>query len=528
MKKSIIYGLFIVSAICLGSCNNDDDSVSVPAIEIPDEKKEITNANEGDLISIPFTIEAQEGIRKIAYYFIVNTANETKNEDPQTVENFDKDYPTTYNGSIDFPVRTEMNTLILVAFNVANQASEIHIPFSGLKQLPVFAFDKGVDFKEKAFLGKKLRIKGGFVSQYDVSSFRYRVVNNGTAGSSVQIPVTDKKNMTFDVTVLVEAGLENVIFTVENIHGGTVEKTFRVLNVLTDDDISIEMAGGITELADFFEDEEYVIEGSVESGSDIVGLSYAVKKNGEFGEPVAVKVPEGTADVLNFSIELMGEAGTEAIKVMAVNESEMVEELILDVPRVETRIVHMKDVVLTTEIGEGKHNWFSCYLEPHVFDQKTAAQHAEMMDFVAAKYTTGVPYLLSAMVYTAGGNYAASISPYMVDFNKMTYLLMTANRADAKNAFDGIGKTSDMEALFSSVAYYATAGRLTSGALTAGNHHVIAWGNGLQQNKAMAIIRLKEIVTSDGVSTVKFDIKFGKPDYRTQYNPASIMTYNPQ
>lgn len=420
-----------------------------------------------------------------------------------------------------------MNTLVFVVFNSENQASEIHIPFSELKKLPVFRFDKDLDYKEKAFLGKKLRVKGNVTSEHDIKSFTYKVVNNEVAGMPVDMPVIDRQNVDFDISIVVETGLEHIIFDVTNAYEGNVERKFRILNVLTDDDISIEIAGGITELANYMEDEENRIEGTIESGSTITGLAYSVKKNGVFGSPIAMDIPEDVTDLYNFTIRIRGEAGTEAVKIIATNESKLVEEFILDVPYVDSRIIYMTDVVLTTEIGAGKYNWFSCYREPHLFDQQTAAQYPEWMDFVAAKYTTGVPYLLSAMVYTAGGNYATSVSPYMVGFDKMTYLLMTANRDDAKNAFDAMEKTSHMEALFTSQPYYATAGRYTSGALTVGNYHVIGWGNGSQQNKAIAIIKLKEINTIEGISTVKFDIKFGKPDYRTMYNAASIMPYNP-
>lgn len=528
MKKRIIYNLLLVMSafFIFNSCSDDDETINAPSINIPDDKKEIKGANEGDPVSIPFSVKADDGIRRVAYYFIVDTANGTKNEDPVVIEDFKDEFPKTYDGSVDFLIRTEMNTLILVVFNKENQASEIHIPLSELKELPVLIFDKGVDFKEKAFLGKNLKIKGNVTSEYDIKSFVYRVVNNGVPGSPVEIPVIDRQNVDFNTTIVVEEGLQRVLFEVKNVHDGTIEKAFRVLNVLTDDDISIEMEGGVTQWLDYFEGEVNTINGTVESGSNVTGLSYVIKKNGQYGTPVKVNVPDDVTDIFNFKLEIEGEAGTEEIKIIATNESDMVEEFILNVPVVESYIVYMKDVVLTTEIGKGKHNWFSCYLKPHVFDQETAAQNDEMMDFVAAKYTTGVPYLLSAMVYTAGGNYATSVSPYMVGFTKMTYLLMTANRADAKNIFDSIEKTSDMEAFFDNVPYYSTAGRYTSGALTAGNHHVIGWGEGSTKNKAIAIIKLKEINTSDGISTVKFDIKFGKPDYRTKYNAASILPYN--
>ncbi|MDR3142509.1 MAG: hypothetical protein LBU37_12420 [Tannerellaceae bacterium] len=528
-KNNIIYSLLIlISALFLFNCCSDNDEVvSSPVINIPDDKKEVKGANEGDLISVPFSVSTENGIRRIAYYFIVNTANETKNEEPVIIENYTEDFPKMYEGSIDFSIRTEMSTLILVVFNKENQASEVHISLSELKELPVFRFDKDLDYKEKAFLGKNLKVKGNVTSEYDINSFTYRVTNNGVASAPVDIPVIDRQNVDFDISIIVEVGLENILFDVTNVHEGKVERRFQILNVLTDDDISIEIAGGITELTSYMEDEENIIEGTVESGSNIIGLAYSVKKNGVFGSPVEIDIPEDVIDLYNFTITVVGEAGTEAVKIIATNESELVEEIIIDVPYVDSRIVYIADVVLTTEIGEGKYNWFSCYQAPHRFDQITAAQYPEMMDFVAAKYTTGVPYLLSAMVYTAGGNYATAVSPYMVGFDKMTYLLVTANRPDAKNAFDAIEKTSDMEALFKSQSYYATAGRYTSGALTAGNYHVIGWGNGSQQNKAIGIIKLKEINTVDGISTVKFDIKFGKPDYRTMYNGASMMPYNP-
>lgn len=529
MKKNVLYYVFILisSVIILHSCTDEQTTISTPVITIPEEIKQIDGANEGDLISIPFSVSTTQGVRKIAYYFIVNTPNGTANETPISIVDFTENFPLTYDGSIDFSVRTEMNTLILVVFNKDNQSSEVHIPLSELKELPVFSFDKNLDFKEKAFLGKNLRIRGNTTSKYEIKSFSYQVVKNGVTGPSTNIPFTNKHEINFDINLTVEDGLENVVFNVTNVHDGKIEKTYRVLNILTDDDISIEMTGGITEILDYFEDVENTIEGTVESGSDITGLFYSVKKDGEFQAPIAVDIPEDVTDLFNFNINIIGEAGTEAIKIIATNETELVEEIVLNVPMVDSYVVFMEDVILTTEIGEGKNNWFSCWKEPHVFDQQTAAQYSDMMDFGAVTYTNGAPYLLSSMVWTAGGNYARAITPYMVGFDFMTYLLMTSNRNDARNAFDSVTKTSDLDVLFNSTSYYANAGRYTSGGLTAGNHHVIGWGNGVSQNKAIGIIRLKEISTADGISTVRFDIKFGKPDYRTKYNNASLAPYNP-
>lgn len=530
MKKNVLsyYAFVFISAIfLLSSCNDENVAVSRPTIKISEESKKIDGANEGDLISIPFSVLTEQGVRKIAYYFIVNTPNGSRNEEPVTVVNFTENFPISYDGSIDFTIRTEMSTLILVAFNKHNQASEVHIQLSDLKKLPVFTFERDLDSKEKAFLGKNLRIRGNTTSEYDIKTFTYQIVKNGVAGPPIPIPFSNKREINFEVSFIVEEGLENVIFNVTNIHSGQVEKIYKVLNVLTEDDISIEISGGVTEIAEYIEDETNIIEGTVESGSDITGLSYSVKKDGMFGAPIAVELPSDITDLYNFKISIIGEAGTEAIKIIATNETEMIEEYILIVPKVDSYVRFMEDVVLTTEIGEGKFNWFSCWKEPHLFDQQTAAQYSDRMDFGAVTYTNGAPYLLSSMVWTAGGNYAAAITPYMIGFDFMTYLLMTANRADARNAFNSITKTSDLEALFNSTTYYAGAGRYTSGGLTAGNHHVIGWGNGVSQNKAIGIIRLKEINTKDGISTVKFDIKFGKPDYRQKYNNASLMPYNP-
>ncbi len=529
MKKNALYGLFLLllPLLLFTSCKDENDIASSPTITISEEDAVIDGANEGDLISIPFSIASDQGIRRITYYFIVNTANEDNNENPIILENFTENFPKTYDGSIDFPVRTEMNKLILIVFDKNYQASEVHVSLSDLKKLPVLRFDKDLDYKRAAFLGKNLRIRGKVTSEYDVTSLTYRVVNNGIAGSPVSLPITDKQDIDFNATILVESGLEKILFEVTNVHEGSLEKEFLILEIFEEDNITIEMEGGATEISNYMEAEENTIQGVVESGSDIVSLAYSVKKNGVFDTPVNVEIPEDVFDIFEFSFNIVGEFDTEAIKIIAGNESELSEEIIVDIPYVDSHIVYLTDVVLTTEIGAGKHNWFSCYLEPHVFDQQTAAQHSEMMDFVAATYTNGAPYLLSSMVYTAGGNYAISIAPYMVGFEKMTYLLMPASRADVGNEFSMIQKTSDMESVFDKYPYYATAGRYTSGAVRAGTYHGIAWGLGVSQNKALAIIKLNEVTTIDGISTIKFDIKFGKPDYRTMYNDASIMDYNP-
>jgi hypothetical protein len=57
---------------------------------------------------------------------------------------------------------------------------------------------------------------------------------------------------------------------------------------------------------------------------------------------------------------------------------------------------------------------------------------------------------------------------------------------------------------------------------------IIGWGsyvNGAAANQEFAVIYVKEITIENGVGVVRFDIKYPQTDYRSVYNPVSILPY---
>lgn len=222
----------------------------------------------------------------------------------------------------------------------------------------------------------------------------------------------------------------------------------------------------------------------------------------------------------------------QGIKVIAEDRDGFKKDYILDIksiegiPSVSNDVVYLQNITLTNQIGAGKHNWFSCYKQPHVFDVAAAAQNQEMMDLVMVK-TSGGARIYTPQINTVSAVYKGETDPYMIGFTKMTYLLITAHRADGKSAFDAIQKNSDLETIFNNTTYYGTASRSTSGALTVGNCHAIAWGDGAAKNKVIAFFLIKNVSLVGDVATVVFDIKFPNIDYRTIYNDTSLKAYTP-
>src|SRR5690606_30621993 len=94
-------------------------------------------------------------------------------------------------------------------------------------------------------------------------------------------------------------------------------------------------------------------------------------------------------DEFTASIEIEGEAGTEAIRITGTNKGEKTKTLEVPVNKVYRRLLHFKDIVLTTEVGPGKNNWFSAFQAPHVFTAAEAVAHQEMLDLAFIKYTSG-------------------------------------------------------------------------------------------------------------------------------------------
>jgi hypothetical protein len=307
------------------------------------------------------------------------------------------------------------------------------------------------------------------------------------------------------------------------------------------DAVSVALAGGNTKIDIVYVDSVNKVLGNAVSGSDIRNLTYAIKKNGAYGaeQPIQLGSP---LDQFPFEFSFTGEKGTQAVRISGTNEGGKSVVTEFTVSKVYTRLLHFPNIVLTTEIGPGKNNWFSAYQAPHVFDINTAAPNQLMLDFAFIKYTATANRIVPAAVFNAGTAYTTAMAPYMVGFNKAPYTMVTANRPHITPAtfaplrWDGeltnflqtniVAPTSQGGENYNIV----TANRRVSGDMIPGEGFVIGWGSwnfstSAVSNQAFGIVIVKDYVVANGFATVTLDIKVPAEDNRTKYNPVSLFNY---
>src|SRR5690606_6854295 len=112
-----------------------------------------------------------------------------------------------------------------------------------------------------------------------------------------------------------------------------------------EDDVSLTLGGGNSEINVLYADSINVIDAIVLSGSEMESLSYAIKINGVYGEEIPVPLGDHPLDEFTASIEIEGEAGTEAIRITGTNKGEKTKTLEVPVNKVYRRLLHFKDIV---------------------------------------------------------------------------------------------------------------------------------------------------------------------------------------
>lgn len=542
MKSKYLYTL---SALCLIlifaiACTKEwkDTIGSGPEITISKTFESISGINVGDEVSIPVTVTSQTGVKRLSYYFIRQTANGTEAGTPVNLdlENFPKDLQH----NIVFTVEEDMTELVIVSFNKENFSSEVHIAMSEIRQLPVITFKDDIKYQETVFENKVMNVEGKVESEFDLESISFQTAINGNYSAATPITFTNKKNTPFVASVNVTKGLSAVIIKAVNIHGGFTTDTFKIGSV-AEDAVSIALAGGITEIDIVYADSVNTFSGNAVSGSDIQNLTYAISKNGVYGPEQAIQL--GTPlDEFTFDFSFTGEKDIEAIRITGNNVGGKSQVTEFPVAKVYTKLLHFPNIVLTTEIGPGKNNWFSAYKAPHVFDITNAAANQLMLDFAFIKYTATANRIVPAAVYNAGTAYTNATAPYMVGFTKAPYTMVTANRAHITNetfnplVWDGeladflqtniIAPTSQGGENYNVV----TANRRVSGDMVPGSGFVIGWGSwnfadSRVVNQAFGLVIVKDYVVANGFATVTLDIKVPAEDNRTKFNPVSLFDY---
>jgi hypothetical protein len=534
-KKNIYITFFLFLIFGFAACEEDSIDKSVgPAISLQDGLS-LDGLNVGDEITVPVEVSSANGVKRISYFFVLENENDTETSDAVNLD--DSTYPLSVTKDLQITVETKMIEMVIVAFDRYNTAAEVHIPMANIRTLPQLNFTDGVDYRETVFENKKLKISGHVTSEFEVKNLTYATVVNGEQSEPTAVELENGTDTDFAFDVTAKKGLEKIIVKATNIYDGLTVDTFKI-GAVANDAVAITMQGGITEIDKLYADKPTEISGIISSGSDIVSFTYAVKTETGYSEETEITL--GTPlDEFNFSVPVTGIAGIEAVRFTGKNENGNELELELPVNKVLFPLVYKKDVVLTTEIGAGKANWFSAYLEPHTFDQETAKTHQEMMDFVVVAYSETSLRFLSAAVYEAS-SYLPRVAPYMEGFSQATYSVVTSNRPSVTaEAMANLEYDEDLTNFIDNkiVASAADGGenynvkgtnRRTSGNLEEGSGLIIGWGsyvNGAAANQEFAVIYVKEITIENGVGVVRFDIKYPQTDYRSVYNPVSILPY---
>ena len=543
MKSKYFYILSTLSLILIfavAGCKKEwKDSVgSGPEIIISETFKSISGINVGDEVTIPVSVKSESGVKRLAYYFIKTTANGTE---AGTAINIDRDdFPKELQHDIVFTITDNMSELVIVSFNRENFSSEAHISMSQIRQLPILTFKDGINFQQTVFENKKMKIEGQVTSEFDLESITYQTLINGTYSSEAPIAFTNKNNTPFEANVTVVNGLSAIIIKAVNMYDGIAVDTFKIGSIAADA-VSIALEGGITGIAVVYADSVNTISGNASSGSDMQNLTYAISTNGVYGPEQTINL--GTPlDQFTFSLSFTGASGMDAIRISGENLGGKTQVLEYPIEKVYTKLLHFSNIVLTTEIGPGKNNWFSAYQAPHVFDNTNAAQNQLMLDFAFIKYTATANRIVPAAVFNAGTAYTNATAPYMVGFTKAPYTMVTANRSHINNqVFNELGWDGElMNFLQSSIIAPTSQGgenynlpaanRRVSGDMVPGSGFVIGWGSwnfadSKVNNQAFGLVIVKSYTEENGFATVTLDIKVPAQDNRTKFNPVSLFDY---
>lgn len=543
MKSKYFYILSTLSIILIFAftgCKKEwKDAVgSGPEIIISDAFKSISGINVGDEVTIPVSVKSESGVKRLAYYFINTTANGTE---AGTAVNIDRDdFPKELQHDIVFTITENMSELVIVSFNKENFSSEVHITMSEIRQLPVLTFKDGIDFQQTVFENKVMKIEGQVTSAFDLEIITYQTLINGNYSGETPIAFTDKRNTPFEANVTVVDGLTAIIIKAVNIYGGKAVDTFKIGSVAADA-VSIALGGGMTDIDVVYADSVNTISGNASSGSDMQSLSYAISTNGVYGSEQAIVL--GTPlDQFAFNFSFTGTNGMDAIRISGENAGGKTQVIEYPIDRVYNKLLHFSNIVLTTEIGPGKNNWFSAYQAPHVFDITNAAQNQLMLDFAFIKYSATANRIVPAAVFNASTAYRNAIAPYMVGFSKAPYTMVTANRAHINDqVFNELGWDGELTDFLQSSIIAPTsqggenynlvvANRRVSGDMVPGSGFVIGWGSwnfadNTVNNQAFGLVIVKAYSVENGFATVTLDIKVPAEDNRTKFNPVSLFDY---
>ncbi|MBL7769494.1 MAG: hypothetical protein JNK20_10985 [Flavipsychrobacter sp.] len=532
----ILFRFICLAALTiLVACNkNNDDKIARPVITIEEKYTKLDGLNAGEELSIPVTVRAEGGVKRLAYYLITKTSNGTSSGN--AINNDPSGMPVELTDTIRFKVTENFVELVVIAFDRFHNNSEIHIATDNIRSIPTIRFKDNIDQRESVFEGKNLLIEGTVESEFNLESLVYQTIINGETSAEAAVAISNPNNNPFSIPVKVQKGLTAVILKTVNEYDAVVRDTFKIGSV-QDDAVVISLASGSPKIEKLYTTVDNTISGTVFSGTSVTRFYYALKKNGTYGPSQNLTI--GTpADEFSFSFDFLGEKEIEAVKIYGENEGGKVADLEFEVGAVYNPLKVFRNIVLTTEIGPGKKNFFAAYQEPYVFEAAESAPFDEVIDLGFFKYTATSNNIMPPAVFAAGTNYANALAPYMLGWDKAPYTLVTANRASVNTvSFDTLDwDTQLMEHVANKVAASRAAGgeayniyetnRRTNNVFNVGQGFYIGWGRWDPiYNFSFGIVLVKEYVVNGDYATITLDIKVPEENQRLKYNPLSLFNY---
>ncbi len=530
--------------ILLFACQEDTIEMNY-AIDLKGTPEVYESLNENANLEIPIAITSEKGLKKAYYKIVTNQENTYKPKIGPEIN-----IPVSGNSLdtvLSIPVTMDLNSVVIAVYDTDDIINLRTIKVEGVNKSPVITFKNDIDFRKTAAVGINFKINGNVTSENELKQISFTPVNNGNESTSVVLDLGNKSNVEFVADVPVEAGLDYVLLRAENTLGGISIDTFKVLNVVSDDFINLNINGNLTELNHFLIDEKNTISGVINSGSDIKSLKYIITKNDTEG--VAQPVTSGVEDnELEFNIDITGEAGMQSVKLIAENNGGKTMTLNLPIPEASYRANYLKDVVMSTDPADDKC-FFSAYKTPHVYGIAEAKSDQLMVDWILTYKSSGAQPV-SGLAYGASSAYYENTLPYLQGFTQLTYLYLTSKRSIVtEEAFNELVSEADIKSYIDTYIFgpapegqnynvYTSSRRVgdTFNESKSEGGFVIAWGThthptvdpAVVNNVAHALVWVKRVTQkANGHWEFVFDIKYPKDNQRTANNQSVIAPYDP-
>lgn len=548
MKRNNLFRWIIaLLLVCfLGACKNDELAEPTYKIDLNGTPDVYATLNANDKLEIPIRITCEKELKNAYYKLVVTKANGELS--PGTAINIPvKGY--SLDTVITVPVTLNLHSVVFAVYDQDDKINIRTIRIESVKELPVVSFKDGVNLRKTVCVGIPFAISGKVESKYDLKAVSLTPVVAGAASTPVTIDLTNKTSLDYVGTIPVAAGLEYVVLKAENMYGGVVVDTFKILNVVSTDFVDIALDNEATELNRILKGESNTVGGLIVSGSDIATLKFAVKVNGAMGALQDAVLIDNAGNEAKFTFSVNGEQGLEAVQLIATNKGGKSATVNYTVPALRTRVAYLANVQMSTDPVDNT-NFLALYEATPVFGDAVAKGKQGRIDFYLANKGNGVQPL-SPHAYGAGTAYYDACKSSFAGFTELTYMFLSAVRGKLiKAEFDNILTENELRELinyriigpnpdgenYNVVTASRRVGDTFNTSTKKDGGYVIGWGShthpnvspAVVQNNSFAIVWVKSVtLKSNGHYVMVFDIKYPVADQRAANNTSSIAPYSP-